>query len=238
MADERRAQTTKIGGGADYAKVAERLKLFRSEWPRSKQESAYEVDVDGTTVFTVWLWKDKTDLIEIMKSGVVDKEVLRSSADANGTAKSSQAIAASNGTARAAKEKEFEKLESIALGRALANLGYLASGEIASFEEMEEFEKFQQQKREDEVKEAVASLEAAKSMDELKKAFVATGMMENPLVVAAKDKRKSELAKVEKTPPPKPAAAKTPAQQPAAPTDTPVADPSLPLDEGQPNENS
>lgn len=232
MADERHAQTTKIGGGADYAKVAERLKLFRSDHGKSKHESAYDVDVDGSIVFTVWLWKDKTDLIDLMKAGVTDQAVLRSSADANGTAKSNGAIP-TDGNSKA-KEKDFEKLESIALGRALANMGYLASGEIASFEEMEEFERFKEQQREAEVADAIELLKAAKTMDELKKAFVATNMMENPLVVAAKDKRKSELSKTEA---PKPAAAKTPPQKPAAPTDTPAADPQLPIDEGQPDEN-
>jgi hypothetical protein len=185
-------------------------------------------------VFTVWLWKDKTDLIDLMKAGVTDRDILRSSADANGTAKSNGAIATNTRAGKVAKEKDFEKLESIALGRALANLGYLASGEIASFEEMEAFEEFREHQRQEEVQGAVESLQAAKTMDELKKAFVATGMMENELVVAAKDKRKSELAKTET---PKPAAAKTPPQKPAAPTDTPAADPQLPIDEGQPDEN-
>jgi len=41
------------------------------------------------------------------------------------------------GNAKAAKA--FEKLESIAVGRALAYAGYMASGEIASFEEMQAY---------------------------------------------------------------------------------------------------
>lgn len=35
--------------------------------------------------------------------------------------------------------KDFEKLETIAVGRALAFAGYLADGEVASYEEMEDF---------------------------------------------------------------------------------------------------
>jgi hypothetical protein len=221
MAD-RKAQTTTIGGGAIYAKVAERLKLFREDNPKGKQESAYEVDVDGTIVFTVWLWKNKQELLDLMKAGVTDRDALRSSADANGNAKSSNKIIKEGSTNTKAGEKEFEKLESIALGRALANLGYLASGEIASSEEMEEFEAYQKQQREEAVKDAVASLNAAKTMDDLKKAFVATGMMENALVVAAKDKRKSELSKREATPKPMPdKVLKTPPQKPTQPTETP-----------------
>lgn len=37
------------------------------------------------------------------------------------------------------REKAFEKLETTAVGRALAFAGYLAGGEIASFDEMQEF---------------------------------------------------------------------------------------------------
>lgn len=36
-------------------------------------------------------------------------------------------------------EKAFEKLETVAVGRALAFAGYLAGGEIASYDEMENF---------------------------------------------------------------------------------------------------
>ncbi len=197
MASDRKAQTMQLSGNA-YAKVAERLKLFREDNPRAKTESAYETDVDGTIVFTVWLWREKADLLELMKSGVVDKEVLRSSADANGTAKSSTPLAKDATTAtRVAKTKEFEKLESVALGRALAMLGYLASGEIASSEEMEEFENFRAQQRNDAIQAAIETLNAAKTMDELKKAFIATRMMAIPEVIEAKDKRKAELSQPE-----------------------------------------
>lgn len=155
---DRRAETTKIGGGAVYAKVAERLKLFREDYPDGKTETAYEVDVDGSIVFTVWLWKDKTDVMELMQSGITDKEVLRSSADANGTAKGQTG----------SKEKDFEKLESVATGRALAFLGYLASGEIASFEEMSEFNEYKQQRHEELVTETLERLGDINSLDELK----------------------------------------------------------------------
>jgi len=38
------------------------------------------------------------------------------------------------------KAKSFEKLETVAVGRALAFAGYLADGEIASYEEMQDYE--------------------------------------------------------------------------------------------------
>lgn len=37
------------------------------------------------------------------------------------------------------QEKAFEKIESVAVGRALAFAGYLAGGEIASYDEIEKF---------------------------------------------------------------------------------------------------
>lgn len=40
---------------------------------------------------------------------------------------------------KVATEKAFEKLETVSVGRALAMAGYLAGGEIASYDEMEEF---------------------------------------------------------------------------------------------------
>ena len=172
--------TIKVSGG-DYAKVAQRLKEFRENNPHGKHESAYIVTDSGSVVFTVWLWRDKADLLDLMKSGITDKEILRSSADANGTAKSSSG----------SKDKAFEKLESIALGRALANLGYLASGESASLEEMEELEKYKTSKAKDEAKD---KLNKAKTLEELKAAFLSVGtMMADPEVVALKDKRKAEL---------------------------------------------
>jgi hypothetical protein len=158
MAQERRAATMQLSGN-DYAKVAERLKLFRTDWPHSKHESAYEYDVDGSATFTVWLWKEKDELLELIKAGITDKDTLRSSADANGNAKGQVGE----------KQKDFEKLESIALGRALANLGYLASGEIASFEEMEEYEKFREQQQAEAVQEVLAAIGKTTSNLELNK---------------------------------------------------------------------
>lgn len=221
MAEGRRAQTTTIGGGAVYAKVAERLRIFREENPRGKQESAYEVDVDGTIVFTVWLWKDKNDLLELMKAGIIDKEALRASADANGNAKSGGKIV-KEGTNAKAGEKEFEKLESVALGRALAMLGYLASGEIASSEEMEQFEEYKDQKLRDEAEDFIKQVSKTKSHAELNKLLGGnTAMLKNRLVIEAGKVKQAEFAEAAKI-----KAAKTPA----------AGNPKLPVDEGGPNE--
>lgn len=188
MADKR-AATVDIKGGITYAKVAERLRIFREENPDGKHESAYEVDVDSTYVFTVWLWKDKRGLLELIKAGIIDKDALRASADANGNAKG----------AVGSKDKDFEKLESIALGRALANLGYLASGEIASSEEMEEFHSYRAEQKRVAIDAAIDNMQHTKTLDELKLAFVQSGFMQEADVVAAKDKRKAELMDSGKT---------------------------------------
>lgn len=178
----KRLSTIKVSG-SDYAKVAERLKEFRTTNPESKHESSYEITDGGNVVFTVWLWRDKADLIELMKSGIADKEVLRSSADANGTAKSAKK-----------GDKDFEKLETIALGRALANLGFLASGEIASFEEMDEFNEFRNQKAAEYKAEVIEKINGSKSLDELKLAFQSSGeLMLDDDVVKAKDDMKARL---------------------------------------------
>lgn len=203
MADLRKAQTTTIGGGAIYAKVAERLKLFREDNPKGKQESAFEPDVDGSMVFTVWLWKDKTDLIDLMKAGVTDKDVLHSSADANGNAKGQLG----------GKEKDFEKLESVALGRALAMLGYLASGEIASSEEMEQFEDYKEQKALEEAEDFIKQIGDTKSNQEMNKILAGNqGMLKNRLVVEAAKVKQAEFAEADKLKKPAtpPAKSKTP----------------------------
>lgn len=179
MAD-RTVQTMDLHGNA-YAKVAERVKLFREDWPNSKTETDHKYMEDGSVEFKAWVWKDKAGYMEMLKE-VKDIALARGSADADGNSK---------GTPK--DKKEFEKLQTIALGRALANLGYLGSGDIASFEEMEEYYGFKEKQKAHAVQEAILTLESAKDLDELKRAFVATNMMQNPDVVAAKDKRKAEL---------------------------------------------
>ena len=108
-----KVKTTKIGGGADYAKVSERLKAFRSENPRASIVTIPIPQEGGMMMFKAHIVKDKSDEF---------------SADATG-----HALQTKTGL------KDFEKLETIAVGRALALLGYASDGEIASSDEMEEF---------------------------------------------------------------------------------------------------
>jgi hypothetical protein len=98
--------------GKEYATVPARIKEFRSDCPNGLIETSFEFHGDQTS-FKARVLKDKKD---------------EGSAEATG-----RSLGPSKG------EKNFEKLETIAVGRALANLGYMASGDVASSEEMEEF---------------------------------------------------------------------------------------------------
>ena len=151
--------------GQDYAKVPERIKLFRSECPNGKIETSPTNMDDGTIMFTARIVKDlsKPD-----------------SAEATGHAMGSKK-----------DPKAFEKLETVAVGRALAMLGYLASGEVASSEEMEEYIAYRQEK----ISEIVGNIKNFETMDELKKYFLTLGaMMAEDEIIKAKDAKKAELA--------------------------------------------
>lgn len=172
MAD-RRTDTVKLAG-KDYASVAQRIKEFRADHPNSKILSREKQLESGETVFKAYIWRDRNTYI----SGDLD------SADSDGMAKSKP----TDGD----KEKWFEKLQTIAIGRALAILGYLASGEIASFEEMEEFLKDKEEKRQAYIQDQIELFDHAKTMDELKELWAGTNKYEKD-IIAAKDKRKAEL---------------------------------------------
>lgn len=102
--------------GNEYATVPQRLKQFRQDNPRSIVETKPEFLPDGIVVFSARIVKDKAD---------------ESSAEATG-----------HSYGKLGEPKAFEKLETIATGRALALLGYLNNGQVATTEEMEEFESY------------------------------------------------------------------------------------------------
>lgn len=155
----RKIGTIKVSGGADYAKVADRLKAFREENPKAKILT--ESRSDGMRItFKAYIWRNKEELVELVKSGV-EKDLLMMTADANGSAQKEF-----NNT-----EKNFEKLETVAVGRALALLGYATNGEVASSEEMEEFEDFKAQKQAEISEEFLVKMAKAKTLLELQKLF-------------------------------------------------------------------
>jgi hypothetical protein len=183
---DKKVKTMELSGNP-YAKVAERLKQFREEWKNGKIETEHKYLEDGSIEFKAWIWKDKKDYLDMLAS-VMDTKIARGSADADGSSK---------GKNKDEDKKGFEKLQTIAVGRALANLGYLASGDIASFEEMEEYDEYKQHQVEQAVRSAIESLAEAKTMEELKIAFVETRMMNNSDVIAAGAARKLEIEKAE-----------------------------------------
>lgn len=159
-----KVSTTKIKGSIDYAKVPDRIKLFREECPNGLIETEPTIRDDGQILFKARVLKDKAR----PESG-------ESTGHALGGGKG---------------DKALEKLETIAIGRALATLGYLASGEVASSEEMDEFYSY----RETKIEGALEQLQVALDVPSLKETFMSLGnLMADTRIIAAKDKRKAEL---------------------------------------------
>jgi len=102
--------------GNEYATVPQRLKQFREDNPRAKITTSPEFLPDGTIVFLATIVSDKA------------------------SETSSEATGHSYGPNTG--DKSFEKLETVAVGRALSILGYLNNGQVASTEEMFEFEEY------------------------------------------------------------------------------------------------
>lgn len=135
-------KTTKITGGADYAKVSDRLKVFRAENPRASIETTPIPQENGMMMFKARILKDKADEFSAESTG--------------------HALQTKTGT------KDFEKLETIAVGRALALLGYAVDGEIASSEEMEEFENYKQTQKEAMLFEMQEKISGIKTIEDLR----------------------------------------------------------------------
>jgi len=150
----------------EYAKCGERIKEFRSTCPNGK--------------FT-------TELIQTTPDTIVKATVIQDKSNPN----SPEATAHSSGKKDI---KSIEKHETLAIGRALANLGFLANGEVASLEEMEDYEKLKQERTEVEASESIKEINACKTLDELKACFIALPNKQNPLVVA-ESQEKAKLLK-------------------------------------------
>ncbi|MDO4978765.1 MAG: hypothetical protein Q4E47_01245 [Candidatus Saccharibacteria bacterium] len=177
----------------DYAKVADRLNEFRAKNPHSKIAVKYSVSENGDLIHHAYVWRDKTDFYDLLKSGVSSKDAL-DSADAEASSLMY--------SAKVKGEKGFEKNETIAIGRALAMLGYATSGEVATSEEMEEFEDFKKEKAEAEKAAILKDIAEAKSMEALLKVWqnMSKEMRFDKDIIVAKDIRKEELNESNKTP--------------------------------------
>ena len=133
--------------GKAYAQVKDRLKEFRTDCPNGLIETTPTVS-DTSIIFKARILKDKSD---------------PASAEATGH---SFAKVTEKGV-----EKQFEKQETIAVGRALALLGYAVDGDIASSEEMEEFLTQKEMDRIDQMEEVRIAIDSIESTEELRKYY-------------------------------------------------------------------
>lgn len=113
MGKDRKAPTVTLRGGAEYAKVATRVKEFHEDNKECSIECSVHFEKGGENT-----WVIVTATVECPRGRFVQHSM---------------------DTFRG-KEKFLENLETVAVGRALAVAGYMASGEIASFEEMDNHE--------------------------------------------------------------------------------------------------
>ena len=88
-------------------------------------------------------------------------------------------------------EKAFEKLETTAVGRALAFAGYLSGGEIASYDEVKDFFVV-----DDAIEKALEKLSKATTLDELKTVYtsLSRSLQADNEVIAKKDELKHKLS--------------------------------------------
>lgn len=162
----KKTETIDLKGKA-YATVPARIKEFRTDNPNGDIKTEYKIEGDQI-VFTANILKDKAE---------------QSSASSNG-----------HTIGKLTGDKAFEKLETIAIGRALAILGYLASGDIASSEEMEEYLEYKEEKKSEDRMYALEQLNACTSLVELQEVWKSLGVMiQDKIIVTRKDELKLTL---------------------------------------------
>lgn len=122
--------------GNKYATVPQRLKEFRETNPRASISTKPTITGD-MVVFEATIKADQS--------------------------KPDSAEATGHSYGKLSGDKAFEKLETVATGRALALLGYLNNGQVATTEEMEEFEEY----RLGQVKEAIAEATTKSQFQEI-----------------------------------------------------------------------
>lgn len=154
----------------EYAKVNDRLLEFREANPKGSIVTSFQLVTDRI-IFKAHIVKDRGDV---------------TSAEATG-----HATGKDDGS-----EKVFEKLETIATGRALALLGYGAKGEIASSEEMEAFLADREEKMAEQIMEVTEAIGNCGTEDELQKYWASLSGEMKKLANDAKNAKKLELIKV------------------------------------------
>lgn len=152
-----RLQTIKIGNNIDYAKVSARVAEFNKTNANGSIVTDYEFK-EGWVIFKATIIPDVEKDRRVFKGTSMGK---------------------------VGAVKAFEKLETIAVGRALAFAGLLSDGEIASSEEMQSYG---EAVVEFNVEETVAKLNKAKDFEELKKIWLG-------LTQAERDNKEVETVK-------------------------------------------
>ena len=181
-------KTIKVSGDKDYAKVADRIKVFWEENPNGKIDTEREDISENKVRFIARIWCD-SDVVSNLATTSTNINAIKFTANATASA-----------DAIKKGDKENEKLETVAVGRALAMLGYLASGEVASREEMEQFEIYKADLFQDEVNKTIELMKKTKTIDELRRLYVSlrSELRTNPEIINAKDELKIKL--IEKKP--------------------------------------
>lgn len=154
--------------GKDYVQVVERIKAIHEERKDTFDVlTTYEITANGNIVFTAEI------IITNNKTGV---HTFRG-----------------HSLGKLGGAKAFEKLETVAVGRALAYAGYSGDGDIASADEMETFE---QEIDYEKIEAAQLAIAEAKTYDELAAIYkkMERAVKGNKAVIASKDARKKELA--------------------------------------------
>ena len=131
--------------GKSYATVPTRIKEFRQDCPNGLIETKPDIRTDGQVVFSARILKDKSNV---------------NSGESTG-----------HSIGKITNDKSFEKLETIAIGRALAILGYMASGDVASSEEMEEFMSYKEIEKNKKIEELKLEVDKIKTVEKLREFY-------------------------------------------------------------------
>lgn len=152
--------------GNEYATVPTRIKAFRETNPNASIETEPQIS-DDQIIFKA--------------------TIIANTADPN----SPRATGHSMGKAK--DDKAFEKLETVAVGRALAILGYLNNGQVATTEEMDEFNQYRADQETEVLQAATTTLKAAKTIKDLRAAFVSLNPKQRQELSELKDQLKIKL---------------------------------------------
>lgn len=192
----RRQLKTNVVAGGEYTGVGERVMAFREDYNKSKIVTKSEEKDNGEVVFKTFIWKDKSEVIDLLKEAI--SQGMSKEAAEELILLSSDSEASSRGNVKA--KKDYEKQETIALGRALAYLGYSGNGQIASTEEMEEFHNYKNDKFEESVETAIQYLQDSDTLEELSKRWMSLDgeLKANDEVAKTKDSLKEKLSMKDK----------------------------------------